>query len=316
MTVSVLTLARSLLSVVPGQESSLVVIQGNLIRYRAETAECVRSFAFDHYYNWGLRIEDTSIEANYFLEAYSTQQTAEFCRRLEALDIDGLRFFLKEYCRVRYNATPSSLFVFGGYLYGVTEQVTDLDLLVILDAGSVIEKDIAVDCTFMSDFVNYDRRPERKIGLTVISRSQIHAIAENNSVLRSAVIAGTTAIRLWGEPFQTQPVPSAILVYHAAELMTWGFKAFFEDDPRSHRRSLWRTVEAAYIVNYLFRLIEDETASPPRVLSLIKEISGELSRSVEFDLADFLAGVEQLRLLIFILKNKVRSKALRVLINQ
>jgi hypothetical protein len=76
--------------------------------------------------------------------------------------------------------------------------------------------------------VRYGRRPERKIGLAVISQQQIHPVAENNSVLRCAVIAGTTAIRLWGEPFHTCPVPVSILLYHAVELVTWGFKAFFE----------------------------------------------------------------------------------------
>jgi hypothetical protein len=314
ITASTATLARAVLSAVPDRNSDLAPFREELAQHNKSVSKYVQQFAFDQYYNWGLQLTDNiPPEANYFLAAYKPGYITEFQRRLAALDVTGLHKFVTEYCWDRYYSTPTSLSVFGGYLYGMTKQVTDLDLLVILEKGAVIEKNISAECSNLSALVNHRRRPNRRLGLTIISRQQIHSAAENNSVLRSAVIAGTTAIRLWGEPFQTSPIPIAVLLYHAVELMTWGFKAYFEEDATAHRRGVWRVVEAAYILDYITKFVGGVTAGFPPALYSLKPQLEMLSQSGECRLEHFLSSVEALRPRISAFKEVIRTMALQML---
>ena len=296
--------------------SALFPYHSALVDHYQEVHRVLEEYSFDRFTNWGLPAEAPDHrqgDANYFLRTYSPDERAEFERRVAAIDHRALFSAVTGFCRERYGSDVRSLFLFGGYLYGVTVQPDDLDLKVVLKESHIIENGVVFRWNGLNEIIRYPRKPCEKIGLTVIGVDQINATTQNTTVLRTAVIAGTTAVPLVGPPFPVRPVPAAVLLYHAVEMVTWGFKLCFEENEQAHDRALWRIVEAVYILIYLNEVVKGPL--PDRfqwVCSLKDHLSGARPMR-QTSLVMFQSSVEQFRQDVFALKEAFRGIAIHLL---
>jgi hypothetical protein len=242
-----------------GELASLLRPQLALLSGRErDVREALERFAFNRFTNWGLRVGDDvreegtwSQKANWFLHGYGPEQRMEFERRFAGLERESMLQVIRGFCRERYGRDVRSVLAFGGYLYGIIPQPDDLDLAVVVEDAHAVENDLTLQYARLAEIIKYPRRPDRKIGLTVIGMNQINGSTQNSTVLRTAVIAGTTAVSLYGPPYQLAPVPVSVMLYHAIEIVTWGFKLCFETSPQAHARALWRLIEATYVLQYI-----------------------------------------------------------------
>ena len=288
-----------------------------LINHAREIREVLEKHSFNRFTNWGLRTGDEELsrhDANWFLRTYTPKQQVEFERRIAGIDRASLLTAIEGFCQERYRSRVRSLLVFGGYLYGITERPDDLDLIVVLKKSKVVENDVAFNWDGLNSTITYTRKPvSNKIGLSVIGAGQINGTTQNNSVLRTAIIAGTTGVSLFGPPYQIRSVPVAVMLYHAIEMVTWGFKLCFEASEQAHDRALWRLIEAVYILKYINDAIEGPLPSLlPYAHVTSQQLSGmNLKRRKSLDV--FLSSFDQFRRDVFTLKVAIRQRAIELL---
>ncbi len=287
-----------------------------LMEHYQEVRGVLENYPFDRFVNWGLRQtghEHQQQGANYFLRTYNSVERAEFERRVAAINHPALLSGVTEFCQARYGSRIRSLLVFGGYVYGVTPQPDDLDLVVVLGDSQVVENAVVFKWDGLNDIISHRRKPINKLGLTVVGMQQINGLTQNNTVLRTAVIAGTTAIPLWGSPYQYAPVPVAVLLYHAIEMVTWGFRLCFETNEQAHNRALWRIVEAVHILMYVNAQVHGPLPNRfPWTQRLRNHLSGS-SPLQQTSLEIFHSSTELFRQDVLALQDIIRKKAIALM---
>jgi hypothetical protein len=309
-------LALMIIHGLEGKGTSLLPYRSAFLKHGLELRQLLQAYPFNAFTNWGLQPGQqvhSGANSNYFLRVYSPEQRAEWERRLAGIDFEALLRLISGFCQGHYDRSIRSCLLYGGYLYGVTAEPDDLDVMVVLDDSQVIEKNQILKCSDMDRIIQYSRRPKSRIELNLTGIGQINARTRNNSVLRAAIISSTTAVRIVGPPYQVNPVPVAVLLYHAVEMVTWGFKLFFEESTSAHERAIWRLVEAFHILMHINSVVDGPLPDRfPLVHSLVGHLSGKKPMPrPPMDI--FEATVNQFRRDVFVLKTVLRGLAIDVL---
>ncbi len=284
----------------------------------SQIQEILLKYSFDRFTNWGLRLAHSALpqnntKNNYFLARAESQNVLEYEARFHALDGETLFSAIKQFCFTRYNEDVRAIFVFGGYLYGVTPKPDDLDIAVILKNSYIIENAIEFQYPDLANCITYHRKPVNKIGLAIVGDLQINKLTQNNTVLRTGVILGTTASRLAGEQLAIQSPPIAVLLYHAVEMVTWGFKLCFNENAEDSGRALWRIGEALHILNFIRQKIRSPIANQDATILFLNDHLSGKKRSDKNASELFLEEAIRFKENILLLKKYIRNLALQKL---
>lgn len=309
-------LALLLLHNVAQSASLLHSYRFELIKHHQAVRAALASYPFDRFTNWGVQsnqLTTPETDQNYFMRGFLPHEQVQVKRRIDAVDSTALQSVVANFCEMRYGSNIHSLFLFGGYVYGVTPKPDDLDLKVILEDSHVIENPVVFKWNGLNEIIHHSRKPTNKLGLTIIGRNQINATTQNNTVLRTAIIIKTNAFSLIGPTLSTAPVPISVLLYHAIEMVTWGFKLCFEADEQAQDRALWRIVEANYILMYINDMIKGPLSDRLQQIHLLKEHISHFTGRRQTSLSIFEDSTIQFRQDIFVLKSMIREMAIRLL---
>ncbi len=306
-------LALKILFCVGGANQELMPFRDQILANYNQITEFLSDYPFDRFTNWNLTLSYSSLshqDNNYFLANSSPQRLMEHETRINALNRDTLFSIMKQFCQDRYSEAVRSIAVFGGYLYGVTPKPDDLDIAVILKNSYVIENAIVCKYPELANIINYHRKPLNKIGIVVIGDNQLHKTNQNNTVLRTGVILGTTAISLAGEQLAVNSAPISVLLYHAVEMVTWGFKLCFNETAEDSNRALWRIGEALHILNFINRKIRGPIEHQDDHIHFLIERLSDKEKSDKNSSALFYAEALRFKENILLLKKHIRKLAL------
>lgn len=238
-----------------GRDAVLVFCQRSDLNV-ADVIEALEDFAYGPPVDWCTeRAPERSTwpprTTNWHLTQTQPDWRQRVARRLAGLRTDRLVSYCEEVCRTRYGSGVSSLFVHGGYLYGLARPPADLDVMVFLTAGSVVENQVRLTDAPLAELIRHDSRRPAAVELGVIGGEAISSSQRNSAVSRALDLSATTGIYVCGRPAHKGRIPRAAIVRVGMELMASAAKLALEPGRSSRERAAARLREVVLVLREL-----------------------------------------------------------------
>lgn len=218
----------------------------------ADVIRALEDFAYGPPVDWCMyRAPERPTTTNWHLSQTQPDWRQRVARRLAGLRTDRLVSYCEEVCRARYGVGVRGLFVHGGYLYGLGRPPADLDVMVFLTAGSVVENQVRLTDAPLTELIGDGSRWPEAVELGVIGGEAISSSRRNSAVSRALDLSATTGIYVRGLPAHSGRIPRAAIVRVGMELMASAAKLALEPGTNSRERAATRLREVLLVLREL-----------------------------------------------------------------